>query len=283
MTRTIDVRGARSLLFVPGNRPERHGKALASGADVVIVDLEDSVGAEGKDIARENAARTAEAHPIVVRVNPRGTTWFSADVEALRPVRSRVVVMLPKCSGAEDVDAVAEAMGAPVWVVPLIESAQGVLALPELASCPSVQRLALGPVDLARDLGLIDEPIDDSALLMARSSLVLHSRAAGLPAPIDGPDLEIDAADFIVESASRSRRLGMSGKLCIHPRQVAWVHEGLSPSASALARARRIVEQSASGDGAVSLDGAMVDAPVVQRAWLILEAASREAGRSLPE
>lgn len=277
MTRDMDLRGARSLLFVPGDRPDRFAKALGCGADAVILDLEDSVGAAHKDTARLHAARCAAESRVVVRINPRGTTWFTADIEALRPVRSMVTVMLPKCASSEDVRAVGEAMGASVWVVPLIESARGVAALPEIAFSPSVQRLALGPVDLARDLGLLDDPLDDTALLMARSSLVLHSRVAGLPAPIDGPALEIDDAEAVRASAGRSRGLGMSGKLCIHPRQVPWVHEGLAPSAAAVQRARRIVEQSTAGDGAVALDGAMVDAPVVQRAWAIVDAASRGA------
>jgi citrate lyase subunit beta/citryl-CoA lyase len=262
----------RSLLFVPANRPERFDKALASGADRVIVDLEDAVAPHVKDEARAALmawldrpnGRASDA--VVVRVNSADTPWFADDL-ALAGHPGVAAVMLPKAEGPEALAALRQA-GA-LALVPLIESAIGLAQLQAIAAAPGVQRLAFGSIDLQVDLGMRAAREDE--LVYFRSQLVLASRLAGLEAPIDGVTTALDDPACLKEDSLRARRLGFGGKLCIHPRQVAAVNEFFSPSAEELAWARRVLDAAAgSGGAAVAVDGKMVDKPVILRAQAIL-------------
>ncbi len=254
----------RSWLFVPGNRPERFDKAFASGADAVIVDLEDAVPPDQKDAARAHAAAWLSAsRPVVLRINAADTPWFRDDLALCR--RPGVAaVMLAKAERVEDLAALGH--GAPI--VPLIESAAGFDKLRALASAPNVQRLAFGAIDFQLDMAMratFDE------LLFFRSQLVLASRLANLQAPIDSPSTAIDALDEVEAEAQCARRLGFGAKLCIHPKQVAPVNRSFGPSELEVAWAKRVIEIAASSHGAaVALDGKMVDKPVILRAEAIL-------------
>jgi len=259
----------RSYLFVPGDRPERIAKARAGGADAVIVDLEDAVAPGNKALARDAVAGALDAAaPVVLRVNGADTAWFGDDARlAAHP--GVTAVMLPKAAAAEPVAALRAASGGKP-VLALIESAAGMANLKALAATAGVARLVFGSIDFQLDLDIAD---DDLALLPFRMRIVLASRVANLPAPVDGVTTALDDAAQIEGQARRARSLGFGGKLCIHPRQVAIVNEAFSPSAADLAWAQRVVDAAAaSGGAAVAVDGKMVDAPVLARARRLLAA-----------
>ena len=299
----------RTYLFVPADRPERIAKALASGADAVIVDLEDAVAPEAKSRARQalavwledqasQAARAAppppassgaeplplpRPRPLFVRVNSASTSWFQDDLRvcALPGVNG---VVLPKAQTLDELAAVRA--GAPQRVLlPLIETAVGVQAAVTLAGAPGVQRLVFGSLDLQADLGIEAEGEADAdgveeALLAFRSHLVLASRLGGLAAPVDGVSTALQDEALVQRDTVRARRLGFGAKLCIHPKQVNAVHRGFAPSAVDVAWAHRVLQayeaaQQAGGHGAVAVDGKMVDAPVLRRAHTVLERSSR--------
>jgi citrate lyase subunit beta/citryl-CoA lyase len=259
----------RSYLFVPGDRPERIGKARASGADAVVVDLEDAVAPASKVAARDAVAGALDAAaPVVLRVNGADTAWFADDARlAAHP--GVAVVMLPKAATAEAVAALRSASGGKP-VLALVESAAGMANVAALAATAGVARLVFGSIDFQLDLDIAD---DDLALLAFRSQLVLASRLANLPAPVDGITPAFDDAARIEAEARRARSLGFGAKLCIHPKQVAIVNGAFSPSAAELAWAQRVVDAAAAADGAaVAVDGRMDDAPVLARARRLLAA-----------
>lgn len=268
---TAPLAGRCVALFVPATRPERFAKALASGADVVFVDLEDAVA-----VAEKDAARAALEHgmppggALYVRVNAAGTPWHADDLALVRrlPVAG---VVLPKAERAEDIAAVVAAAGRPLPVVALVESAAGIAEARRLAAAPGVVRLAFGSIDFAADIGSAHTR---EALLAARSELVLAARLAGLPGPIDGVTAGIADEAAAEDDAAYAAGLGFTGKLCIHPRQVAPVARGLAPSAEEIAWAERIVAALDRGGAVVTVDGAMVDAPVRLRAERILARAA---------
>lgn len=271
---------SRSYLFVPGNRPERFDKAMASGADAVILDLEDAVPESDKDSARDAVARwlcecastksDAGTTQIFVRINACGSTQHEQDVRACHPWAKGVI--LPKSEHVIDIAALARAMPAAA-LLPLIETAVGIATSLDLARAPGVSRLVFGTIDFQHDLGIDGE---GDELLLFRSQLVLNSRLAGLSAPIDGISTVLDNAVQIQAEANRARRLGFGGKLCIHPRQLAPVHDAFNPTAAQLDWACRVLAAADAAHGAaVALDGTMVDRPVILRAQALLERASQ--------
>lgn len=258
----------RSYLFVPADRPERYAKALASGADAVIVDLEDAVAPGAKEGARAALAAWLEGggHGVIVRINDAASPAFGADLGVVAHA-GVVGVVVPKAERA-DVLARVRAAAPAATLLPLIETAAGIDRLREIAAAPGVQRLVFGSIDLQLDLGAEG---DGDELLMFRSALVLASRLAGLDAPVDGVTTAIDDAAAIDFDTRRARRLGFGAKLCIHPRQVAAVHAALAPSAGELAWAERVVAAAgAAAGGAVAVDGRMVDRPVLLRARALI-------------
>lgn len=260
---------ARSFLFVPANRSERFGKALASGADAVIVDLEDAVASQDKAPARAALLSALQEMPeaerarLLVRINASSTPWFHEDLGTLGRAVSPAGVLLAKAESGADLRSVAAAVGPDCAVLPLIESLAGLDAADELARSPQVVRLVFGHLDFQVDLGMACEA-DEAELLSVRLALVAASRRAGLAAPVDGVTVSLKDEQRLQTDAARSRRLGFGAKLCIHPAQVALVNQAFSPSAAELDWARRVVAASqASGGGAFSLDGRMVDPPVL--------------------
>jgi len=255
----------RSYLFVPADRPERYAKAIASGADAVVVDLEDAVAAQAKDGARAMlAAWLAQAQDrVVVRINAVGTPWFEADL-ALARLPNVSAVMLPKTEQVEDLALIPHDC-----LLPLIETAAGIDGLREIARAPRVQRLVFGSIDLQADLGMLAE---EDELLVFRTQLVLHSRLANLAPPVDGAHTALDDPTRLEAGARRARRLGFGAKLCIHPRQVDAVHRGFMPSAEEISWARTVLDAAtAAGGAAIAVDGKMVDRPVLLRAQAVLD------------
>lgn len=263
----------RSALFVPGSRPERFAKALASGADAVIVDFEDAVEEPLKRQARDNLGVFLQSTPqarVWVRINAPEHPEHFADVAFCQAHSGVEGVLLPKVESAAQV-AVVAATGKSIW--PIIESARGLLAVAEIAHAPMVERLSFGGLDLALDLNLSSNtPAAQFALDQARLALIVHSRAAGLVAPLDGVHPAIDDPEGLRRSIRHAYEMGFAGALCIHPKQVAVIHQALAPSAEDLAWAKRVVEAGAHGAGAYQLDGQMVDAPVLLRAQRLLAA-----------
>jgi citrate lyase subunit beta / citryl-CoA lyase len=270
----------RSYLFVPADRPERFAKALASGADAVIVDLEDAVAPQAKVAARAAlapwlagaAAALPMSLPLFVRINPPGTEWFADDLALCGGSSSVGGVILPKAERVADLDAVHRAVpGRPL--IPLIETAEGFDHLRALAGAAGVQRLAFGSIDFQLDLGMADgnDGDDTAPLLLFRAQLVLASRLASLLPPIDGVTTALDDDAPVVRDAQAARRLGFGAKLCIHPRQVAAVNAGFTPSDAEVDWARRVLTAvERSGGAAVAVDGKMVDTPVLLRAKAVL-------------
>jgi citrate lyase subunit beta / citryl-CoA lyase len=255
---TVLLKEAVTLLFVPGDRPDRFGKAAASGADGVILDLEDAVADGDKDAARLAVAEwLAGGGVALVRINAPGTSWFEADRELVTKYRCPVV--LPK---AEDPQVI-EGLGAPL--IPLVETAAGIEAAAALCRARNVARVAFGSVDLATELGVRHD--DEIALGYARSRLVLASAAAGIVPPLDGVTTELIDPAVLDAEVRHARRLGFGGKLCIHPKQIAAVRQGFAPTEAELGWARRVL---AAGDSAATVDGQMVDRPVLERARRLL-------------
>lgn len=260
---------ATTWLFVPGNAPHRFGKAAAAGADAVIIDLEDAVRQEDKDTARAETLRWLNGGGQAwVRVNAAGTVWFAADLEAIADAGGLLGVVVPKAEDPSSLAAVASRSRPGSGVVALIESALGVHRVHEIAATPGVSRLAFGSLDLAADLRA-DHTGD--AMLLARTTIVLASRVAGLPAPIDGVSTAIDEPGAVEEEARRSRSLGFRGKLCIHPAQIVPVRRGLAHGEEEIAWARAVLDAAEGSAGAVTgPDGQMIDKPVIDRARAIL-------------
>lgn len=258
----------RSLLFVPGDRPERFAKAQAAGADAVVLDLEDAVAPADKARARDNIARAPLAGgTVLVRTNAFDAPGFEDDLRVLGRSEIRGAV-LPKTESAEQVAAVLAGVSRPIQVVALIESALGVWQALEIARAPGVACLAFGSIDFQLDAGCDGS---DEALLYARSRLVLASRIGGLLAPIDGVTAAIDDAQRLASDTASARALGFGGKLCIHPKQVGPVNAAFSPTEQEIAWARKVVEACAgSGAGALAVGGMMIDRPVLLKAQRIL-------------
>lgn len=263
----------RSALFVPGSRPERFAKALAAGADAVIVDFEDAVEEPLKRQARDNLAAFLAAHPqarVWVRVNAPEHAGHADDLAFCAQQPGVSAVLLPKVENAAQV-AVAWRTGKPV--LPIIETAKGLLALERIAGAEGVERLSFGSLDLALDLNLNTDSASAQRFLdQARMAVQLHSRGADLAPPLDGVFPAIGDPQGQQRAMRHAYDMGYGGALCIHPSQVPLIHGVLAPSSEELAWARRVMDASvaAMGAGAFQLDGQMVDAPVLLRAQRLL-------------
>lgn len=264
-----------TYLFVPGNRPERFDKAAAAGADAIILDLEDAVAPGDKEQARANVGAWVAAHPdavprTVVRINDSATQWFAGDLAMLAQAGVRCA-MLPKAETAAQVAAVVAALPAGGLVLPIIESARGVVNVAAVAAAPGVQRLAFGTLDYAVDL---DMSGDERGLIAPAAQIALASRCAGLASPIHGVTPAIDDEPRLLADLAFGRTFGFGAKLCIHPKQVAAIHKALQPTAADIDWARRVLAAVEGSEGAVQVDGRMVDRPVVLKAQAILDRAA---------
>ncbi len=271
-------------LYVPGDRPDRFETALASEADIVIVDLEDAVAAARKDAAREGVRALVSAatpKPVVVRVNGLRSPWGRADLAMIASAPVVAGIRLPKVEGAADVRAVVEIVARPVPLHCLIESAKGVEAALEIATAPQVGSISLGEADLRSDLGVQDE----DGLLWSRGRVVVAARAAGLPPPPMSVYANVADLDGLAASCRRGRALGFLGRAAIHPRQLPVIAQAFTPSDVEARAARELLDAYAaatrSGDGiAVLSDGRFVDRAMVDGAELTVALAARAAGRA---
>jgi citrate lyase subunit beta / citryl-CoA lyase len=261
----------RSYLFAPGHNSKLLGKVFTAGSDAVMLDLEDAVPPDAKDTARAMVAEALHDHPVWVRINATGTAWAEADLAAV--AEHTYGIRIPKVESADDVRWVTErAPGRPI--ICAIETARGVLAASQIASTPGVRYLAMGGVDLQRDLNVGS---DNQATLYARSHLVLAARAAGLPPPIDSVYPRLDDPDGLRNQTEFARSLGFFGKSAIHPQQLDIIHQAFTPTARELDWAHEVVTafESAGGEALRLPSGEFVDLPVADRARDLLRAASR--------
>lgn len=262
-----------TYLFVPGNRPERFTKALTSGADRVILDLEDAVAPAAKAHARTAISEwvaslaTPEVDRLLVRINDVTSPHHVDDVLWLKTTKINHV-MLSKCESSEHVAQVLAHMPAGASVLPLIETVQGVLAAHAIAHTRQVERLAFGSLDYLLDLDL---PGPGFALDSAALTVAIAARAADLPPPVAGVTPELDE-NHVQRDTLQARALGFGAKMCIHPSQLAVVRKAFTPDASTVAWAQRIVSawQLSNDGGAMQMDHTMVDKPVLLRAQRIL-------------
>ena len=270
---------ARSLLFVPASRPERFAKAFQAGADCVILDLEDAVAPDRKSAARDQLAQglpgfgREQLGRTLVRINAAGTAWHADDLRLLADWIGRGLagVMVPKAEDAAALRDVGATLGADAQLVPLVESLEGLDAADSLAGAPQVARLAFGHLDFQLDLGM-RSGTEEGELAPVRFALVAASRRAQLPAPIDGVTTDTGNRERLLADAQRARAFGFGGKLCIHPAQVDPVNDAFSLSAGELEWARRVLGGARAHQGqAFSLDGRMIDLPVIRLAEKMLQ------------
>lgn len=271
---------ARSFLFVPAHRPERYPKAFFSGADAVVIDLEDALPLAEKEAGRAalldgwQSLSTYDRSRSLVRINPISTPWYADDLSLLAKLDGLGAVMLPKAESSTHIqDVIARVAG--LRVLPLIETAMGVSEVNAIAAAYGLVRLGLGHIDLQADMGMSASP-DEQELAPIRWAMVVASRLSGIPAPVDGVTTSTSDEFAWLEATRRGRRFGFGGKLCIHPNQIKGVHMGFAPSQSEVEWAQKVVEAEARAKGgAFSVDGKMVDAPVVLMARQLLVRAER--------
>lgn len=255
-------------LFVPGDRPERFAKAVASGADMVVIDLEDAVAIDAKDTARTAAVNyLAAGGAAVVRVNAPTAAEFVDDLAALSRARP-AAIMIPKFECGAQAAVVRDAFGHDIPLIALIETPAAFTELASLLHNAGILQAAVGTIDLAAEL---DCTLDSPMIEYARCHTVMASRIAGLPGPLDGITTNFANPGAAGADARQSRRIGFHGKLCIHPRQVGPVRAAFLPGPEEIEWARSVVAHVR--DGVASLDGEMLDVPVIRRARRILDQA----------
>ncbi|WP_322996655.1 CoA ester lyase [Castellaniella sp.] len=266
----------RSALFVPASRPDRFPKAVASGADAVIIDLEDSVAPGAKSAGRDALANYAEAHPdepLWVRINDGTTPWFEDDLAVCRSLPSVAGIVLPKAQTADHVYIVS---GAGKPLMPAIESASGLRVMDRIAAANGVVRLTFGILDIMVEFG--SRPHTEGAgrvLDQVRFQILQASRMHGLADPLDTIFADFSDAAGLTQSAELARDMGFGGMLCIHPSQVPVVHQVYRPLPEELDWARRVVDHAdGTGEYAFRLDGRMVDLALIERARRVLERAA---------
>lgn len=291
MTPVPPAFGPIAALYLPATRPDRFIKALISGADAVILDLEDAVPAGAKDSARTEAvrllkdrARARLGSVVHVRINSLSSPWWRRDAAALAELGARKpgerpdAVRVPKVESPEQVRAVAEVLGGEIPLYCLIESARGLEAAYEIAGAhPSVAGVALGEADLAGDLG-----VAEAGLAWARSRLVVAARAAGLPSPAMSAYARLDDESGLYESCVTGRHLGFLGRSVLHPRQIPAVIRAFTPDTAEVAAAEATLDALGHADimeggTAVLADGSFVDRAMAETASRTLALRSRLA------
>ncbi|MCY4463841.1 MAG: CoA ester lyase [Albidovulum sp.] len=279
----LGIRPRRSFIFTPGLRPEMFPKALASGADIVCVELEDGIAPKDKAVARANALKlfsrpqADDGVERILRINSLRERFGIADIEAVldsdTPPPS---LMMPKVRTPDEVvmlDNLLTERGHEIRLHVIIETNEGLEAAYEIANCsPRVDTLFFGGVDMAAELRCRNEW---EPLLYARSRVVHAAASAGLDA-VDVPYLDLADPAGMKEAAIKARELGFSGKGAVHPKQIKSLNEVFTPSAEQIAKARRIIAEFEAADtGLVVIDGKLIEKPVLREMHRIMAIADR--------
>ncbi|MDP3300323.1 MAG: CoA ester lyase [Phenylobacterium sp.] len=264
----------RSLLFTPANRPDRFARALDSGADAVCLDREDAVAPADKASARASALEFLSQRPaggvqVGLRLNGRTSPWFTDDLRTAAPAQADFF-MIPKASSAHEFGMLQRALGdaRPFW--PLVETAEGLMRCWDIAEAPGVGGILFGAFDYSAEVGcdMTWEP-----LLFARSQIAAACARAGIQA-LDAPPGLVGEPEVLSAETDRARRLGFTGRACIHPDQVAPVNAAYTPSAEDLDRARAVIAAfDAAEGGPALLDGKLIELPVARAARRIVDRA----------
>lgn len=261
-------------LFVPATRSDRFRKAAASGADAIIVDLEDAVAPADKIRARDGLSQLAGLDArAYVRINGNDTPWFDDDLLALR-AHGVKLVCVPKAASTSVLDAVCSVLGSDIQILAQIETAEGLLKATGVAGHACVGQLAFGPADFYMDMGCAPSPQLGAHAL---NTMAVASRAHGIALPLDGPCFSVGSDSPISIECLDAKANGAGGKLCIHPSQVAAVWQAFLPTQDEIAWAHRVADAD-KGGAAQMVDGKMIDRPIVARAHKLLRLAARVSG-----
>jgi (S)-citramalyl-CoA lyase len=262
------LKAYQSLLFVPGSRPERFGKALASGADVVTIDLEDAVGPADKDRAQFAALAAMGPPNLGIRINGLRTVQGLADLVAIAAADPKPpFVMIPMVESAIEIEIVHAALPG-VALLPLIETVKGLRQADAIAAAAGVGGVMLGGADFAGELGVA---MSWTALEAARAHIVMACAAAKVPS-IDVPWLDLDNLDGLADETARIKAMGFTARSVVHPKHIAVVHQAMRPTAAEIAEAHEAeAAYAAAGQSAVRWNGKMLEAPVMARYRRILE------------
>ena len=263
----------KTWLFVPATRIDRVAKAFASGADAVIVDLEDAVADVDKIQARisiKNYYDSEDYQPIWIRINQAVSTDFEEDLKACQQMPNLAGLILPKAEQAADIEKVHKATGLPI--IALIETALGLYQIDRLAKASGLLAFSYGFLDLCNDLQVqVGTAAADIIANQIRYQLLLTSKVHNLLAPIDTVYTDFNDEKGLGQRVQLWSQMGMSGMLCIHPKQVAVVQKSLQPTDAEIDFAKRVVEEyEQSGQAVFKIDGNMVDAPVIERCRQLL-------------
>ena len=276
----MQIKQFRSLLFVPATSEHLWEKASQRGADAVVIDLEDAIPIEKKELARAMAPKAIQllkdkGADVVLRVNSDPKLW-EQDLVGM-PLKSLSAVMLPKVETKDQVEAFSKALtqhcsATPPPIAALLETPLGVLATSQIAGHPSLCALGFGAEDYSGAIGVHPHAL---ALTWPAQQVITGAHAYGLQCwGMAGSIAEVKDLDAFGKDVEYARGIGFTGSVCIHPNQVAIVNRGFSPSAAELEWAQKVVDADkaarAKGLGAVLLDGKMIDKPIVDRArrWL---------------
>ena len=256
--------GLQSMLFVPGTKPERFAKALASGADCVCIDLEDAVPAADKAAARTAAIQGLGDPRLTIRINGLTTADGLADLLALSTaaVKPRLI-FIPKVESPHEITIASSVIAdAGIGFVPLVETARGLRVADAIAAEPGTAMMMFGGGDFSAELGveLAWEP-----LVFARSQFVMACAGAGIPS-MDVPYIHLGDTDGLTDETRRAKSLGFTAKAAIHPDQITAIHQVMRPTAEEIADARAAVAAfAAAGGGAVRFKGKLLEAPLLRR------------------
>lgn len=259
--------GFTNFLFVPANRPERFEKAMNSGADLICIDLEDSVPADQKESARESvmdALKTLDRSKTAVRINGLRTAAGLADLLAISAAdRLPSLLFLPMVESATEVEIAHSILGDSVdGLVPLIETVKGLRAGDAIAASAGVTAMMFGGGDFSAELGT---KLEWEPLLAARGAFILCCASAAIAA-IDVPYIDIGNEAGLEEESMKAKAMGFHAKAAIHPKQIALIAKTMKPTAAEVAEAIDAINAfDAAGGKAISHNGRMLEAPVMQR------------------
>ena len=280
----IEMQPRRSVLFVPGTRPDRFPKAAASGADLFCIDLEDAVPENSKSDAREEAlkyfaANAQSAARGLLRINRVNTLNGLRDIQALCGAEMLPqAVLVPKVRCAQEAQLVRELLESrhrEVSLFALLESSEGLANAAAIAAEPGVDCLMFGSADWTAEIGA---DMNWDSLLTPRSTILQAAAQAGVDA-IDGAWLDLEDERGLREETARIARMGFAGRVLLHPKQVKPAHEAFRPPEEVVARAKSVIKAFNAGGGAIVVDGRMIDEPVYRAALRTLAAAGATAGR----